>query len=154
MNADVPLATARAEVVAELQAMRSAIPHVEGSVVATTDGLVIAHDLGSTETYGIEPEGVAALAAVNLGLSQRIIDSASHGQLRETVVRGAFGQVVTYPAGNRALLTVLVSGTAELVGMHGFARDAAARVAELLNDAWQDDAATWSPSPSPSPRRS
>ena len=58
---------------------------VEGSIVATTDGLVIAHDLGASETYGVEPDGVAALAAVSLGLSQRIADTASHGDLRETV---------------------------------------------------------------------
>jgi predicted regulator of Ras-like GTPase activity (Roadblock/LC7/MglB family) len=117
--------------------------HIEGSVVATTDGMVIAHDLGASETYGVEPEGVAALSAVNLGLSQRIADSASHGDLQETVIRGAFGQVVTYAAGDRALLTVLVRSSAELGGLHTAARQVADRVATLLADAWEDDAAFW-----------
>ena len=146
MNADlgrVPLDTARDEVLAELHAMRSDIHQIEGSIVATTDGMVIAHDLGATETYGVEPEGVAALSAVNLGLSQRIADTASHGQLLETVVRGSFGQVATYPAGSRALLTVLVKAGAEVDGLHVIARRVADRVAELLSDAWQDDAYTW-----------
>jgi uncharacterized protein len=104
---------------------------------------VIAHDLGRSETYGIEPEGVAALSAVNLGLSQRIADTASHGHLRETVVRGAFGQVVTYPVGSRALLTVLVREGADSDELHACARVVADKVSDLLTDSWQDDAFTW-----------
>src|SRR4029453_2526269 len=121
----------RAEVLSELRELRARVAHVEGSVVATTDGLVIAHDLGATETYGVEPEGVAALSAVNLGLSQRIADTASHGNLQETVVRGSFGQVLTYPAGSRALLTVLVKPDVNVEGLHLLARRVADRVAEL-----------------------
>jgi uncharacterized protein len=146
VNADVsrvPLDAARTEVLAELHALRSDIQQIEGSIVATTDGMIIAHDLSGTETYGVEPEGVAALSAVNLGLSQRIADTASHGHLQETVVRGSFGQVATYPAGSRALLTVLMKAGAEADGLHVLARQVADRVAELLSDSWQDDAATW-----------
>jgi predicted regulator of Ras-like GTPase activity (Roadblock/LC7/MglB family) len=138
-----PLDTARTDVQAELRSMRGASPHVEGSIVATTDGLVISHDLSQSETYGIEPEGVAALAAVNLGLSQRIADTASHGHLQETVVRGSFGQVITYPAGSRALLTVLVRAGADMEALHIRAREVAGRVADLLTDTWQDDAFRW-----------
>jgi predicted regulator of Ras-like GTPase activity (Roadblock/LC7/MglB family) len=133
----------RAEVLSELRGLRSRLAHVEGSIVATTDGMVIAHDLGASETYGVEPEGVAALSAVNLGLSQRIADTASHGDLQETIIRGALGQVVTYAAGDRALLTVLIRSTVELGGLHAVAREVAERVATLLDGQWQDDAATW-----------
>jgi uncharacterized protein len=133
----------RAEVLSELRGLRARVDNIEGSVVATTDGMVIAHDLGASETYGVEPEGVAALSAVNLGLSQRIADTASHGDLQETVIRGAFGQVVTYTAGDRALLTILVRSSAELGPLHRHARQVAERVAFLLADTWEDDAATW-----------
>ena len=92
----------RAEVLSELRGLRARLAHVEGSVVATTEGMVIAHDLGASETYGVEPEGVAALSAVNLGLSQRIVDTASHGDLQETIIRGAFGQVVTARGSTRS----------------------------------------------------
>jgi predicted regulator of Ras-like GTPase activity (Roadblock/LC7/MglB family) len=136
--------TARTDVLAELHDLRAHLDTVEGSVVGTTDGLVIAHDLGTSETYGAEPEGVAALAAVNLGLSQRIADTASHGELRETVIRGTLGQVITYAAGERALLTVLVRSTGDLTGLHDHARRVADRVGNLLTDIWHDDAATWS----------
>ena len=50
---------------------------------------------------------------------------------------------MTYAAGDRALLTVLVRSSAELGGLHNEARQVAARVATLLTDAWEDDAATW-----------
>jgi uncharacterized protein len=131
------------EVLTALQGLRARRPDIEGSIVATTDGMVVAHDLGGTETYGIEPEGVAALAAVNLGLSQRIADTASHGVLQETVIRGAFGLVVTYVVGDRALLTVLVRPAGDLDALHADAREVALAVAVLLTHAWQDDAATW-----------
>jgi predicted regulator of Ras-like GTPase activity (Roadblock/LC7/MglB family) len=138
-----PSSTTYHEVLAELHGLRTRRSDVEGSIVATTDGMVIAHDLSGTETYGIEPEGVAALAAVNLGLSQRIADTASHGDLLETVIRGSLGVVITYAAGDRALLTVLVRPSEDLTAIHHDARGVAAHVAELLTDAWADDAATW-----------
>jgi hypothetical protein len=135
--------TAHAEVLAELLSLRHRLEHIEGSIVATSDGLVIAHDLGASETYGVEPSGVAALAAVSLGLSQRIADTASHGDLLDIVVRGSLGQVATYAAGERALLTILVRGHGDQPDLHREARAVAARIAELLADVWQDDAATW-----------
>ncbi|HLT12054.1 MAG TPA: roadblock/LC7 domain-containing protein [Micromonosporaceae bacterium] len=135
--------TAHAQVLAELQGLRQRVDRVAGSVVATCDGIVIAHDLGAAETYGVEPSGVAALAAVGLGLSQRMTDTASHGELLETVIRGRLGQVMTYAAGERALLTVLVRGSGEPEGLYEEARRVAARVADALVDSWQDDAAVW-----------
>src|SRR5262245_42923624 len=44
-------ATAHAEVQNELRELRSRVKHVEGSIVATTDGMVIAHDLAASEAY-------------------------------------------------------------------------------------------------------
>jgi predicted regulator of Ras-like GTPase activity (Roadblock/LC7/MglB family) len=124
--------TARAAVLDELRRLRSQLSFVDGSIVASTDGLIIAHDISSAQAYGVEPESVAALSAVNLGLSQRVVDTANHGTLRETVVRGTFGQVITYPAGDRALLTVIVAGTPDLETLHGVARHSASRVSALL----------------------
>ena len=64
-------------------------------------------------------------------------------------MRGSFGQVITYAAGERALLTVLVRVSGELRGLHREARQVADRVADLLADVWQDDAATWHCPPDP-----
>jgi predicted regulator of Ras-like GTPase activity (Roadblock/LC7/MglB family) len=128
--------SARIAVLAELHGLRGRMRDIQGSVVATTDGLVIAHDLGEAETFGVEPEGVAALSAVNLGLSQRIADTASHGDLRQTVIRGEFGQVITCAAGERALLTVLVRSADDIDGLHHHTRELAERLAAMLVNEW------------------
>lgn len=148
-------AIARTEVLAELHRIRRDLPDIDGSVVATTDGLVIAHDLGSAETYGVQPEGVAALAAVSLGLSLRITDTANHGELRDMVIRGTLGQVVTYSAGDRALLTIIVRSSGDLAPLHSYVEGVLRRLGELLDDNWQDDAATWHSAPhlAPDPRQ-
>jgi predicted regulator of Ras-like GTPase activity (Roadblock/LC7/MglB family) len=138
---------ARTEVLAELRRLRQDRADVDGSVVATTDGMVIAHDLGSAETYGVQPEGVAALAAVSLGLSQRIADTANHGELRDLVIRGTLGQVVTFAAGERALLTIIMRSSGDLASLQVHAVQVVRRLAELLDDTWQDDAATWHSAP-------
>lgn len=122
----------RTDVLAELHRLRREVHRIDGSVVATTDGLVIAHDLGTAETYGVEPAGVAALAAVGMGLSQRIADTANHGELRDSVVRGSMGQVVTYAAGERALLAVLVSSLGDLTSLHAYAPQLVQRLVALL----------------------
>ena len=123
--------------------LRSRVAEIQGSIVATTDGLVIAHDLGDAETYGVQPEGVAALSAVNLGLSQRITDTASHGELIADSDSGCLRP--------GAHLRRRRSGAADCAGArqrrtaapHTDTRSVADRVAELLADAWQDAAATW-----------
>lgn len=125
---------ARTEVLAELHRLRRDLADVDGSLVATADGLVIAHDLGESQTYGVQPEGVAALAAVGLGLSQRIADTANHGELRDMVIRGKLGQVVTYAAGERALLTIIVRATGDLAPLHSYVDQLVRRLAELLDD--------------------
>ena len=141
---------ARTEVLAQLHRLRRDLADVDGSLVATTDGLVIAHDLGESQTYGVQPEGVAALAAVGLGLSQRIADTANHGELRDMVIRGRLGQVVTYAAGERALLTIIVRATGDLTPLHSYADHVARRLAELLDNN-RHDAATWQNAPNLAP---
>ena len=53
-------------VLVELANLRSRLPELSGSVLATTDGLVVAHD-----AHGIEPDSIAALAAAHLALARR-----------------------------------------------------------------------------------
>ena len=135
--------SARTAILTELHGLRASIADIQGSVLATTDGLVLVHDLGDAETFGVEPEGVAALAAVNLGLSQRIADTASHGDLVQTVIRGTFGQVITCAVSDRALMSVLVRRPDEVAGLGQAITAVGDRIAPLVLDLWQDDAAHW-----------
>lgn len=104
------------EIHAEIRRLREHVPGVTGSVVATMDGLLIAQD-----TTRVEPEAVAALAAANIGLGQRVAANLGHGDLHDTLIRGSTGYVTVHTAGPRALLAVLAAAgaNAERVAFEG-----------------------------------
>ena len=89
----------------ELGRLRARLPELSGSVLATTDGMVVAHD-----AHGIEPDSLAALAAAHLALARRFAHAVNHGDLRESVVECDGGYITSYTAGPNALLTLVTSG--------------------------------------------
>ncbi len=115
-------------VLAELDALRQRLSELSGSVLATTDGLLLAHD-----AHELAADGVAALAAAHLGLAQRFADVVGHGELRETVIECAAGSITTYAVGAAAVLTVLSRPRANLARIHLEARRTAQRVAALVD---------------------
>ncbi|GIF16183.1 roadblock/LC7 domain-containing protein [Actinoplanes teichomyceticus] len=118
----------------ELGRLRSRVPELSGSVLATADGLVVAHD-----SHGIEPDTLAALAAAHLALARRFAHAVDHGELRESVVECDGGYITSYTAGPNALLTVVTSGDANLARVHLEARRCVRRIVKLLalEPAWQ-----------------
>ena len=114
-------------VLQELDRLRSRVPELSGSVLATTDGLVVAHD-----AHGIEPDGLAALAAAHLALARRFAHAVNHGDLRESVVECDAGYITSYAAGPNALLTLVTSGDANLGMVHLEARRCVRRLISLL----------------------
>jgi predicted regulator of Ras-like GTPase activity (Roadblock/LC7/MglB family) len=117
-------AVAMGEVISDL---RRRAHDVSGVMVASSDGLPLAHDL-PPETH----LQTAAMAATAVGLSRRIVETFGHGGFEEAVVRGRQGYLVVYSAGPKAVLAVLASGEANLGLLHHAARRAASRVSELL----------------------
>ncbi|WP_433302045.1 roadblock/LC7 domain-containing protein [Actinoplanes sp. CA-030573] len=114
-------------VLQELDRLRGRVPELSGSVLATTDGLVVAHD-----AHGIEPDGLAALAAAHLALARRFAHAVNHGELRESVVECDRGYITTYTAGPNALLTLVTSGDANLAMVHLEARRCVRRLVKIL----------------------
>ncbi|MCI4146347.1 roadblock/LC7 domain-containing protein [Streptomyces sp. MMS20-AI2-20] len=90
------------DVLDELRRLRTRVPGLAGSLAATVDGLVLAHDVPRTE-----PEGLAALTAAALGVAHRMTDAAGRGSFRELLVRGAHGYIATYAVSTTAVLTLL-----------------------------------------------
>jgi uncharacterized protein len=111
-----------------LEALRRAIPELRGALVATSDGLAIAHVLGNNE----DPNRVAAMAATALGLGKRISDTLNAGTLTETSVTGTTAQVYLYAAGTKGVLAVVAPAGANVGMIHLEARDAARVIAEAL----------------------
>jgi predicted regulator of Ras-like GTPase activity (Roadblock/LC7/MglB family) len=98
--------------------------------VASTDGLVIAHD-----TSGIEPDGVAALTAAALGVGTRLTDATGQGGFRELMARGDRGYVATYAAGRTATLTVVAGPDTNVGRLHLEARRSSGRIGDLVDAA-------------------
>jgi predicted regulator of Ras-like GTPase activity (Roadblock/LC7/MglB family) len=111
----------------ELRLIRKNVPGVRGSITATSDGLLVAHDM-----HGIEPTQIAALVAATHAVAVRASLSTQCGQLKEVITRGGEGYLAVYAAGGAAIVAIL--GTTELnVAMLNLrARQVTERIAEHL----------------------
>jgi uncharacterized protein len=114
-------------VLEELGRLRARVPELSGTVLSSTDGLVVAHD-----AHGIEPDSIAALAAAHLALARRFAHAVNHGDLREAVVECDRGYITSYTAGPNALLTLVTSGDANLALVHLEARRCVRRLVRIL----------------------
>lgn len=117
----------RGELLTELHRLRRAVPELTGCLVASTDGLLIVED---AETVIVE--GVAALAAACLGVSQRIADSAGHEDFQEVLISSTGGHIAMYMAGHGAVLVLLATGDANVGRLHHEARRAIAVVSRVV----------------------
>ncbi|HEY2276862.1 MAG TPA: roadblock/LC7 domain-containing protein [Streptosporangiaceae bacterium] len=127
----------------ELQRIRERVAGVHGSLTATSDGLLIAHDLSDRE-----PTQIAALIATTLALGSRMTLSTGRGQFRETVTRGTDGYLAVYAAGRSSIVAVI--GTPRLnVGMLQYQiREIIERIAAYSTEfgTWAAPAAVRTPS--------
>lgn len=120
---------ARQSVERALDDLLGAVGEVHGAIVASVDGLPLAHSLRSGDAAGI-----AAMAATTAGLCKRIVADFAFGDFAESVMRGDSGYFVVYSAGQRAVLAVLASEGANLGRVHLQARRCASAVAEALRE--------------------
>ncbi|MFF2013471.1 roadblock/LC7 domain-containing protein [Streptomyces sp. NPDC058195] len=101
---------------------------VSGSLVAGTDGLVLAHDAPE-----IEPDTVAALTASALGVAVRMTEAADRGGFGEFLVRGESGCLAAYAAGDSAVLTLFAEDRIDIDRLRAEGRRAAARIGALID---------------------
>ena len=115
---------------AELRLLRGQVKGVHGSMVATSDGFMVAQDIP-----GLEPTRIAAIIATTLGLARQATEATGRGRFRETLTRGSDGYLAVFAIGDRAVVAVL--GTDELnVGMlHYQIRDLNKRIARHMEQA-------------------
>jgi predicted regulator of Ras-like GTPase activity (Roadblock/LC7/MglB family) len=109
---------------AELRRMRYKVAGVHGSLVATNDGFLVAHDV-----YDLEPTAIAALAAASRSLASRTTLSTGRGQFREAIARGSEGYLAVYAAGDSALVAVIGTADLNIAMLHYQTRDIVERIA-------------------------
>ncbi|WP_306363999.1 roadblock/LC7 domain-containing protein [Nocardia sp. CC227C] len=115
-------------VLAELKALRARVPRLTGTLVASADGLLVAHDLPPH----IEPASMAAMSAAHLSLSHRLATTAHGGGFHEVVVNGTDGSVVIYAAGWTSL-TVLAGPEVNIGRLHLESRPVARAISDHLS---------------------
>jgi uncharacterized protein len=112
----VPSAVAPAvegRILTELRRLRAEAAGVDGSLVATSDGLLVAEDLP-----GLEPAKIAAVVATTLSLAKQAVQLTGRGQISEAVVRGSTGNLVVFAIGQGAVLGVLGSKDLNVAMLH------------------------------------
>jgi uncharacterized protein len=119
----------------ELRSLRDSVVGVHGSLVATSDGLLVTHDLPD-----IEPTPIAAIVAATLGLASQATQATGRGGFREAVARGGTGYLVVYAAGGNAVVAVLGDNELNVGMLHYEMRDMIVRIAGYSADfaRWAD----------------
>jgi predicted regulator of Ras-like GTPase activity (Roadblock/LC7/MglB family) len=95
----------RSEVLADtLSELMAASADIEGAVIVSHDGLVMASNLPK----GADANRVAAWAAAMMGLSKRTTLALGRGEFTESMIQGENGDVIIVSAGERAVFVGLM----------------------------------------------
>ena len=88
----------------------SSVPGIEGGVVITYDGLIVARRLKP----GIDEIAVAAMGAALLSVSQRVVRELNKGQFDNVVLTSSDGLIIVTTLTDDLLLLVITSPDAKL----------------------------------------
>lgn len=119
---------------AELRALRSKVAGVSGSLVATNDGMLVAHDFP-----GSDPTRLAALVSTTLGLARQSVRETGRGEFREALARGSAGFLMVYAAGDTAIVAIVADEHTQAGIMQYEARQMIARITS-----WAAEFPAWS----------
>ncbi len=122
---------------AELRSLRAKVADIQGSLVATSDGLLVAHDIAERE-----PTRLAALISTTLSLARQATAATGLGEFREAVARGSEGYLTVYAAGSSAVIAVIGSSHLNVAMLHYEARETIEKIT-----AYAADFARWSGPP-------
>jgi predicted regulator of Ras-like GTPase activity (Roadblock/LC7/MglB family) len=111
-----------------LKDLEAATPDIEGSVVVSADGLVMASALPAD----VDEDRVAAMAAALLALGERSATELDRGDLDDVFVKGENGYVVLMSAGRDAVLGALCRSDAKLGIIFLDMRRAAQEIGEIV----------------------
>jgi predicted regulator of Ras-like GTPase activity (Roadblock/LC7/MglB family) len=138
---DTGTATLPERVQAELELIRSNVSGVYGSLVATSDGFLVAHDVPD-----LEPTEIAALVATTRALASRTTSATGRGEFREALARGSKGYLAAYAAGVNAIVAVIGTNELNIGLLHLQTREVIERIA-----AHSPEFRKWTASGAPAP---
>jgi hypothetical protein len=112
----------------EIESLCSAIPELHGVLLASADGLPIAHSL----TNGSDPTRLAAMAVAAANLGIRVTEAINTGTVSEVSVRASDGDLFVYSLNGKAVLAVLGPKGANAGLIHLESRTTAQQLANLF----------------------
>ncbi|GAA2738469.1 roadblock/LC7 domain-containing protein [Actinocorallia aurantiaca] len=115
---------------AELRLLRDQVKGVHGSMVATSDGFMVAEDIPD-----LEPTRIAAIIATTLGLARQATEATGRGRFRETLTRGSDGYLAVFAIGEKAVVAVLGGDDMNVGMLHYQIRDLNKRIAHHMEQA-------------------
>jgi len=114
----------------ELDGLRNALPELRAVLLASVDGLPIAHALSGD----IDPNRTAAIASAAGGLGKRICQHLGSGEFGEFHMRGEDAVLLVYAAGSKASLVVIGAPNVNIGLLHLEARNVANSIRNILED--------------------
>ena len=103
-----------------LRSLHASVEGLQGTVVVSLDGFVVAAHLPSgnvrrrrAENPADSPQ-VAAMAASIIALSDKVLAQLARGSISRVLIDGSEGGIVVVPTGSDAALAVMVSHDAKL----------------------------------------
>ncbi len=112
----------------QIEDLCNSMPELQGVLLASSDGLPIAHSLAN----GGDPARIAAMAVAAANLGSRVSDTISTGAMTEVNIRASDGDIFVYAAGEKAVLAVIGPKGANAGLIHIEAHGAAEEIAGLL----------------------
>jgi predicted regulator of Ras-like GTPase activity (Roadblock/LC7/MglB family) len=115
----------------ELRTLREQVTGITDTMIAAVDGLLIMADTADT----IDPDGISALAAADLGLARTTTAALGQGTFRQTVVYSSGGYMAVYAVGRTALMVVLGDEGLNIARLHQESQPVIERIDSILSAA-------------------
>lgn len=122
----------------ELQKMHEELNGVQGAVVVSIEGLVIAayppgeEHRESAEDNPTDSPQVAAMAATLVAISEKVLLRLARGEIDRLLIEGDDGALVVVPAGSEAALAALVTKEVKMGITLLSLKRTAKKIAEIL----------------------
>lgn len=100
---------------------------IEGSLIASTDGFLIASTLRDENR-----DRIAAMVATTTGVGRRMADTLNAGALSETTITGGDRLILLYLVGDNGVLAVVAKTGSNIALINMAARKAAEKAVGLL----------------------
>lgn len=102
----------------ELSALCQDLNHIQGAVIVSIEGFVVAAHVPSQNGNGENDETdspqIAAMAATLLALSERTLTRLAQGNLDRLLLEGEAGAMLIIPAGKNAAVALMVDKNAKM----------------------------------------